>query len=319
MAPIFSQCRPRGGRPGHRLFRAVHDRSTAIGFDSVRSRRTSAKSSVEDLEGFDAVVHLAALSNDPIGNLNERMDGRDQHGGSVRLAEMAGRPACGDSSFPRRASCTACRDARGSHRGVAAGDPRPSTRGRKSKPETRIASSGARPDSRPTFLRNGTVYGLSPRMRFDTVLNDLVGAAVTTGKVVVYGDGKPWRPVMHVEDVSRAFCGARRRPSKPIHNQAFNLGANHLNHQIIQLGRNRRPKTVPGSKLEVLDQAGRRPAHLSDGFRSSPGRSRISSSTGTPRRGARDLYAAFHRLPLTQDDFIDRKFTRLKWLRHLLE
>ena len=118
------------------------------------------------------------------------------------------------------------------------------------------SASWQRTDFPPHSLRNGTVYGVSPRMRFDTVFNDLMGAAVTTGKVVVYSDGKPWRP-----GGARARCGAGlperswKRPPRRCHNQAFNAGANHLNHQIIELAEIV-VETVPGCRLEVLAQPG---------------------------------------------------------------
>src|SRR5690606_739685 len=102
----------------------------------------------------------------------------------------------------------------------------------------------------PTFLRNGTIYGVSPRMRFDTVLNNLTGTAVTTGKVVLHSDGKPWRPVVHVRDVARAFTAVLNAPLDVVHNQAFNTGADHLNHQIYELAEIV-VRTVPGCTLEV--------------------------------------------------------------------
>ena len=105
------------------------------------------------------------------------------------------------------------------------------------------------------FIRNGTIYGVSPRMRFDTVLNDLMGSAVTTGKVVVHSDGKPWRPVMHVQDVARYFQAMLEAPVEKIHNQAFNAGANELNHQIIELAQIA-VQTVPGCKLEMMPKPG---------------------------------------------------------------
>src|SRR6185437_8239297 len=102
----------------------------------------------------------------------------------------------------------------------------------------------------PTFLRNGTIYGLSPRMRFDTVLNDLVATAATTGKVVLHGDGQPWRPVIHIQDVARAFLTALHAPVEKVHNQAFNTGANELNYQILDLAEIV-ARTVPGCVVEL--------------------------------------------------------------------
>ena len=158
---------------------------------------------LDDLEGFDAVVHLAALSNDPIGNLNAGWTEDINFKPRCGWPNWPRRPACDAFCFHLPASCTACR-----RRAVVTEesplDPKTEYARSKVKSEraiTELAGDGFSPD----FLRNGTIYGVSPRMRFDTVLNDLIGAAVTTGKVVVYSDGKPWRPVVHVQDVARAF------------------------------------------------------------------------------------------------------------------
>jgi nucleoside-diphosphate-sugar epimerase len=170
----------------------------------------------------------------------------------------------------------------------------------------------------PTFLRNGTLYGLSPRMRFDTVFNDLIGTGVTSGKVVVYSDGKPWRPVIHVSDAARAFLEILRAPVAEVHNQAFNVGANHLNHQVMELAEIA-AGTIPGCRLEVEARAGADQrtykADFSKFQRTFPGfRFRYSAA-----EGARELYESFHSIGLSARHFFDKRFTRLKWLNHLLE
>src|SRR5688572_29282796 len=167
-------------------------------------------------------------------------------------------------------------------------------------------------------MRNGTVYGVSPRMRFDTVFNDLVGAAVTTGKVTLYSDGKPWRPVVHVEDVARAFLAASEAPLADVWNQAFNTGANHLNHQIFELAEIV-ADTVPGCKLEVLAQ----PAADQRTYKADFGKfARVFpdfSFKWNAKEGARELYQTFKQIGLTHESFLDKRFTRLKWLRYLLD
>ena len=156
---------------------------------------------LDDVTGFNAVIHLAALSNDPIGNLNEEWTEEINFRATVRLDELA--KAAGVERFLFSSSCIMYGM---SEAAVVTEesplDPKTEYARSKVKSERAIA---ALADDRfsPTFMRNGTVYGISPRMRFDTVFNDLTGAALTTGKVTLYSDGKPWRPVVHVEDVAR--------------------------------------------------------------------------------------------------------------------
>src|SRR3990170_878084 len=186
-----------------------------------------------DLEGIDAIVHLAALSNDPLGNLNGRWTEEINLRGSVRLAELA--KAAGVRRFLFSSSCImyGMSDAEV----VAEGSPLdPRTEYARSKAEgERAIAALAGGGFAPVFLRNGTVYGASPRMRFDTVLNALAGSAGATGRIVVHSDGRPWRPVVHVQDVARLFLAVLEAPSDDVSNQIFNAGANHLNVQVIDL------------------------------------------------------------------------------------
>ena len=186
-----------------------------------------------DLEGCDAVIHLAALSNDPIGNLNPLWTEEINFQASVRLAKLA--KAAGVERFLFSSSCIMY----GMSEAVVVNedsplDPKTEYARSKVKGEQAIAKLAGDGFS-PTFLRNGTIYGLSPRMRFDTVFNDLIGSAVTAGKVILHSDGKPWRPVVHVRDVVRSFMAVLEAPIADVHSQAFNNGANHMNHQIIEL------------------------------------------------------------------------------------
>jgi nucleoside-diphosphate-sugar epimerase len=170
----------------------------------------------------------------------------------------------------------------------------------------------------PSFLRNGTIYGVSPRMRFDTVLNDLVGTAVTTKQVKLFSDGKPWRPVIHVQDVARAFLAVLQAPIADVHNQAFNTGANHLNHQIIELAEIV-TKTVRGCTLEVLAQPGADQRTYKADFGKFARVFPKFEWKWNATKGAQELYETFGRIGLTREMFTDKRFTRLKWLRHLLE
>ncbi len=271
---------------------------------------------VTDLEGFDAVVHLAALSNDPLGALNPGWTEEINLTASVRLAHLA--KAAGVTRFLFSSSCIMYGM---SEAAVATEDspldPRTDYARTKAEAEraiTRLAGDGFS----PVFLRNGTVYGLSPRMRFDTVLNNLVGSAVATGRVVVHSDGKPWRPVVHVQDVARLFHAVLEAPEAVVHGQVFNAGANHLNYQVIDLARIA-VTTVPGAELVVLGRPGADQRTYRADFSKFAAAFPEFRFQWTPEDGARELYEAFTAVGVSQSTFEDRRFTRLQWLRHLLE
>jgi nucleoside-diphosphate-sugar epimerase len=267
------------------------------------------------LADVDAVIHLAALSNDPIGNLNPRWTEEINRVASIRLAELA--RAAGVQRFLFSSSCIMYGSAEGARVDETSSlDPRTAYARSKVEAEQGIAAL-ARDDFSPVFMRNGTVYGLSPRMRFDTVFNDFVASALTTGKVVVHSDGEPWRPVVHVEDVVGAFMAALTAPRETVHDQAFNVGAESLNHQVITLAQIA-VEAVPGAQLE------RRPAPGADQRTYRTDFSKWSRAfpdhefAWTPQNGARQLRDAFAAARLTASGYRDERFTRLKWLNHLL-
>jgi nucleoside-diphosphate-sugar epimerase len=268
-----------------------------------------------DLEGFDAVVHLAALSNDPIGNLNDAWTDEINFQASVRLAALA--RAAGVERFLLSSSCIMY----GMSEAAVVDEDAPldpKTEYARSKVRAERAISELADDSfSPTFLRNGTVYGLSPRMRFDTVFNDLIGSAVATGRIVVHGDGTPWRPVVHVKDLVRAFMAVLEAPRDEVHDQAFNTGAEELNHQVGELARIA-VETVAGCELVVLGRpsADRRTYKADFGkFTRTFPQFRFG---WTPEKGAREVSEAFAAIGLSEGTFADPRFTRLRWLRHLL-
>jgi nucleoside-diphosphate-sugar epimerase len=269
-----------------------------------------------DLHGFDAVVHLAALSNDPIGNLNEAWTAEINYLASVRLATLA--REAGVERFLFSSSCIMYGTSE-----AAVVDERapldPKTEYARSKVRAEQAISELADDSfSPTFLRNGTVYGLSPCMRFDTVFNDLIGSAVATGRVVVHGDGRPWRPVVHLEDLVRAFTAVLEAPRGKVHDEAFNTGTEALNHRVGELA-TIAVGAVPGCELEVLGE----PSADRRTYRADFGKfARVFPDfefRWTPADGAWELRDALVSIGLTRDTFADSRFTRLKWLRHLLE
>jgi nucleoside-diphosphate-sugar epimerase len=183
----------------------------------------------------------------------------------------------------------------------------PRTEYARSKAEAEAALSNMADDRfSPTFCRNGTIYGLSPRMRFDTVLNNLMGEGFTTGNVV------------HVQDVARAFQAVLEAPGDVVHNQAFNTGADDLNHQIRELGQIA-ADTVPGCKLSFVPQAGADQRTYKADFSKFKRTFPDFSFLWTVRDGAIELRTAFERSGLTHAQFTDKHFTRLSWLRYLLD
>ncbi len=233
-----------------------------------RSARISATSSADDLRGFDAVIHLAALSNDPLGCLDESCTLDINHLGSVALAEAA--KAAGVPRFLFASSCSLY---------GAAGDKmldenaafNPITAYGRSKVLVEADVSTLADDSfSPTYLRNATAYGVSPRLRADIVVNNLVGVAYTTGEVLIQSDGTPWRPLVHVQDISRAFLAVLEAPREAIHNQAFNVGSSEENYQIRDIAAMVQ-EVVPGLHGQVPGGRRARPALLSRELRQADG------------------------------------------------
>lgn len=269
-----------------------------------------------DLKGCDAIVHLAALSNDPIGNLVAGWTEEINCQASIRLAELAK-----DAGIRRYLFSSSCIMYGMSTASVVTEESPldPKTEYARSKVIAEQGISKLADDHfSPSFLRNGTIYGISSRMRFDTVLNDLVGTAVTTKQVKLFSDGKPWRPVIHVQDVARAFLAVLQAPIEDVHNQAFNTGANHLNHQVIELAEIV-TKTVPGCTLEVLAQVGADQRTYKADFGKFAKMFPNFEWKWNASKGAQELYKTFIRIGLTPEMFTDKRYTRLKWLRHLLE
>src|SRR3989442_11412963 len=188
-----------------------------------------------DLRGFDAVIHLAALSNDPLGDINPECTYAINHCASVRLAKLA--KEAGVSRFLFASSCSLYGVAgQEMLREDAALNPITPYGESKVRAEQDL-STLADENFSPTFLRNATAYGVSPRLRVDLVVNNLVGFAHTSGEILIQSDGTPWRPLVHVEDICRAFLAVLRAPRELVHNEAFNVGRTEENYQIRELDR----------------------------------------------------------------------------------
>jgi nucleoside-diphosphate-sugar epimerase len=262
------------------------------------------------------VIHLAALSNDPIGNLNEGWTREINGDATVRLAKLA--KQAGTQRFLFSSSCIMY----GMSEAAVVDENAPlapQTQYARSKVDAEMALRQLADDRfSPTYCRNGTIYGLSPRMRFDTVLNNLMGGAFTTNRVVILSDGTPWRPVVHVQDVARAFQAVLEAPVDVVHNQAFNVGSGELNHQIRELAEIV-VETVPCCELALVPQPGADQRTYKADFGKFKRTFPDFEFKWSARKGADELFTAFRSIGLTHAQFTDKRFTRLNWLRHLLD
>lgn len=268
----------------------------------------------DDLRGFDAVVHLAELSNDPLGQNRPENTFEINHKGSVRLARQA--KNVGVPRFVYTSSCSVY--------GVGDGkfldeqspvDPQTAYAQCKVLVERdvgRMASDGFS----PVFLRNATAYGPSPRMRFDIVLNNLAGLAWTTKKIAMISDGTPWRPLVHVRDICEAIACALDAPRDVVHNQVFNVGDNRDNYRIREIAEIV-AREFPGCEVTFGPSGGDNRSYrvsfdkinsLLPGFRCSR----------NAETGARELREIYERIEMAPETFEFRAFTRLKQLLYLI-
>ena len=268
-----------------------------------------------DLSGFDAVIHLAALSNDPLGDLNPQLTFEINHAASVRLAEMA--KAAGVSRFLFSSSCSIYGKA-GDEAIDEHGELKPVTPYGLSKQyverDLRILA-----DSRfsPTFLRNATAYGASPRMRFDLVLNNLTAWAYTTGRVYLKSDGTPWRPIVHVEDISRAFIAVLNAPRETVHNESFNVGINTENYRIRELA-SIVGDTVPGARVDFAPDAGPDLRCYRVDFRKYQKAFPEAPLLWDARRGTDQIYGLYKRFGLAREEFEGPKYMRIAHVKALM-
>jgi len=268
----------------------------------------------EDLRGLDAILHLAGISNDPLGDLKPATTYAINHEASVRLAQLAK-----EAGVPRYVFSSSC-----SNYGAAGDNFLDETAG--FNPVTPYAESKvwverdvvklADDSFSPTLLRSATAFGVSSRLRGDLVVNNLVGYACTTGEVLIKSDGMPWRPLVHIEDIARAFIAVLEAPRELVHNEAFNVGLTSENYRVREVAQ-MVAETVPGSRVTYAGDASPDARNYRVSCEKIRSRLPAYQPRWTVRQGIEQVYEAFSRHGTTAEEFLSSQFIRLKRIREL--
>ena len=270
-----------------------------------------------DLEGAYAICHLAALSNDPMGDLDEQLTFDINHLASVKLAKLAKK--VGVEKYIYSSSCSLY--------GIADGDT-DLTEDAEFNPVTAYAKSKvyserdilplANEDFSVTFMRNSTAYGISPKLRIDLVVNNLVGWAVTTGQIKIMSDGSPWRPLVHAEDISRAFIAVIEAPKENVNKQCYNVGQTEENFQIRDIAK-MVGEVVPNCKVIITGEHGSDSRSYRVNFDKIANELPNFKPKWTLKKGIEEVYEAYKKYGMDDDKFNGKYFIRLKELQYLME
>ena len=271
-----------------------------------------------DLEGFDAIVHLAALSNDPLGTLDPELTMDINYRATIRLAEAARKAGVGRFVFS--SSCSMYGVADGPEALDESAQFNPQTAYARSKVEAErelAAMANDDPSFCAVMLRNATAYGISPRQRFDLVVPNLAGHAQVDNEVRLTSDGTPWRPLVHIRDIAAAALAVLAAPPESIHGQAFNVGRNPDNYRVREIAEKVR-EVFEGSRLTIGTSGGDNRSYRVD-FTKAATKLAGFAPQWDLTRGIRECRGAFAEIGLDRATFEDRRYTRLKQIRHLLD
>jgi len=271
---------------------------------------------LQDVEGFDAIIHLAGLSNDPLGDYRPNLTFDINFEASVKIATLAKQ-----AGVERFLFASSCSNYGGAGQDFLSEDAafNPVTPYGESKVKVEGAVSKLGDDSFcPVFLRASTAYGVSPRLRFDLVLNNLTAWAFCTGQVYLKSDGTPWRPIVHVSDIARAYIAALHAPRELVYNAAFNVGTTSENYQIRELAEMVQ-SVVPGSKVDFAPDAGPDKRCYRVDCNHICRTLHEFKPQWTALRGVEELYETYKRVGLTLDEFEGPKFKRIAHVKKLIE